>query len=296
MYYCCNLTLPILSFYCFYTLIFIVWVNCFQVAAREMGVTSLQIPGDNTADCSNQLFTCYSFDFAQQIHIPSNPQQPGPMYFKTPRKCGVFGVLAEALSQVTLFLVDEAVDTGKGANTVISLLDFFFAYYGLKEEECHLYADNCTGQNKNNAMLQYLLWRVMTNRHKKITLSFLVAGHTKFSPDWAFGLFKKCFRRTKVDCLQDVVDLAKRASTKGIITPQLCGKEDGTVLVPTRDWNTMLDVWYKKLVGLKQFHHFVFLPTGEVHVRLTSSSELQVFNLLKTMKNQTVSSHPSSSL
>lgn len=37
----------------------------------------------------------YSFDYAQQVHIPSNPMQPGPIYLKTPRKCGIFGVMCE---------------------------------------------------------------------------------------------------------------------------------------------------------------------------------------------------------
>ena len=37
----------------------------------------------------------YSFDYAQQVHYPADPQQPGPIYFKTPRKCGIFGVMAE---------------------------------------------------------------------------------------------------------------------------------------------------------------------------------------------------------
>ena len=186
---------------------------------------------------------------------------------------------------MALFLLDEAVETGKGANTVISLLNFFFENFGLKETECHLHADNCTGQNKNNAMLQYLLWRVMTNRHKKITLSFLVAGHTKFSPDWCFGLFKRTFRRTKVDCLGDIVNVAKKSSTSGIIIPQLCGTEDGSPLVPVRNWTGFLDTWFRKLVGLKKFHHFEFTESGEVHVRLTCSSEQQVINLLKDTKN-----------
>ena len=34
----------------------------------------------------------YSFDFAQQFHFPSDPFQPGSIYFLTPRKCGLFGV------------------------------------------------------------------------------------------------------------------------------------------------------------------------------------------------------------
>jgi len=29
----------------------------------------------------------FSFDYAQQVHFPSNPLQPGPIYFLTPRKC-----------------------------------------------------------------------------------------------------------------------------------------------------------------------------------------------------------------
>ena len=41
---------------------------------------------------TEMLSLSYSFDHAQQIHYPSNPLQPGPLYFKTPRKCGVFGV------------------------------------------------------------------------------------------------------------------------------------------------------------------------------------------------------------
>ena len=47
--------------------------------------------------CSLDAFVHYSFDFAQQVHIPSNPMQPGPIFFKTPRKCGIFGVYCEAV-------------------------------------------------------------------------------------------------------------------------------------------------------------------------------------------------------
>ena len=50
-----------------------------------------------------------------------------------------------------------------------------------------MHCDNCVGQNKNNAFMFYLLWRVMSGSHKSITLSFMVAGHTKFSCDRHFG-------------------------------------------------------------------------------------------------------------
>ena len=41
--------------------------------------------------------------------------------------------------------------------------------------------------------------------HKSIAISFLIVGHTKFAPDWAFGLLKQHFRKTRVNCLDDLV-------------------------------------------------------------------------------------------
>ena len=92
----------------------------------------------------------YSFDFAQQIHVPSNPLQPGPVYFKTPRKCGIFGVMCEGIPHQVNFLIDEAVSVGKGANATISYVHYYLEHYGLGEQHAHLHADNCTGQNKNS--------------------------------------------------------------------------------------------------------------------------------------------------
>ena len=67
----------------------------------------------------------YSFDYAQQVHIPSNPQRPGPIYFKMPLKCGIFGITAEAVPRQVNFLIDEGVAVGKGANPTISYVHFF---------------------------------------------------------------------------------------------------------------------------------------------------------------------------
>ena len=94
----------------------------------------------------------------------------------------MFGVHCEAIPRQINFLTDESGEVGKGPNTVISRLHYFFDVHGLGETDVYLLADNCTGQNKNNAMMNYLIWRVMTGRHTNITYPFLVVGHTKFSP------------------------------------------------------------------------------------------------------------------
>ena len=109
----------------------------------------------------------------------------------------------KSFSQVN-YLIDKAVNTGKGANSIISTLHHFFEHHSLGESDITLHADNCSGKNKNRYMMQYLTWRVMVGLNN-ITVSFLIVGHTKFAPDWCFSLFKRAFRRTRVGCLDDIV-------------------------------------------------------------------------------------------
>ena len=82
--------------------------------------------GSGSCDaCSLNATIHYSFDYAQQVHIPSNLQQPGPIYFKTPRKCGIFGVICEGLPRQVNFIIDEASSTGKGAHPTISYVHYY---------------------------------------------------------------------------------------------------------------------------------------------------------------------------
>ena len=126
----------------------------------------------------------------------------------------------------------------------VSLLHFFFENYGLGEIDVHLHADNCSGQNKNNVMLQYLLWRVLSGRHQSVTLSFLITGHTKFSPDGSFGLIKRRFRKTEVNCLATLQDVV--TSSSNVNLSQLCGNENGDVFVTSHKWDDFLSAFFKK--------------------------------------------------
>ncbi|GFN80986.1 hypothetical protein PoB_000749200 [Plakobranchus ocellatus] len=164
--------------------------------------------------CTCNIKVMYAFDFAQQVHLPSSPMQPGPIYFLTPRKCGLFGVCCPGIPEQMNFVVDEGMCCGKGSNFVISYVHFFFENYGLGETELVLYCDNCSGQNKNNFMLWYLLWRVSHGYHRHISLNFMVPGHTKFALDWCFGLLKQNFRRSEVHCLQDVYSVIEGSATR----------------------------------------------------------------------------------
>ena len=255
--------------------------------AAENDITMLDANTQNSRDVTFH----YSFDFAQQVHYPSNPLQPGPIYFKTPRKCQLFGVNAEGLPQQINYMIDEAVACGKGANQVISMLHHFLERYGIGEMHLHLHADNCCGQNKNNAMLHYLCWRTLTGRHTTAKISFMLAGHTKFSCDWCFGLVKRLFRKTSVSCLDDISNVVRESTEKsGINVPQLVGDQSGQVLVRTYDWTTFLQTYFKPVVGVKLKHHFRFDANspGIVFTKeRVSSNEKQQTILKETIRQDT---------
>ena len=129
--------------------------------------------------------------------------------------------------------------------------------------------------------LQYLCWRVLTGQHNNITLSFLVAGHTKFSPDWCFGLAKQKLRKTKVGCLADIATTIDQSATSN--TTQLAGTEDGIPIVTTYDWVGYLASHFRRIPHIKRQHHFMLTSESKGYVTLKeySDSEEVKFKMLK---------------
>ena len=48
----------------------------------------------------------------------------------------------------------------------------------------------------------------------------MVPGHTKFKCDGSFGLIKKLYRKTIVDCVNHIVEVVKKSSTAGLSKTQ----------------------------------------------------------------------------
>jgi len=238
--------------------------------------------------CRLKIATHYSFDYAQQVHYPYSSQQKGTEYFITPRKCQVFGVCAEAISRQALFLTDESETKGKGSLAVISMLDAFFRLHGLGECAAHLHADNGVGQNKNNDLMWYLMWRVMNGLHEKITITFMPPGHTKFSPDSYFGLFKIKYRKSTIDSLGDLVACVSHASEKGALVPQPYGKHLGfrDPIYEYRNWCHYLERFFKPIDGITDYNYFAFdhERPGWVSLKTKTNDESEDVFLLKSRR------------
>ena len=183
------------------------------------------------------------------------------------------------------YLIDEACNTGKGGNTIISMLHHFLAVHGFGERKVHFHCDNCCGQNKNRFLMYYLMYRILSGLHDEITVSFLSVGHTKFSPDWCFGLFKRHFRRCRVGCLDDIVKAVNESAKPNVA--QLVGSQDGELIVPMYNWSKYFEEVTVKssLKGISQMHHFRFTRQhpGKVFVKDNNREKERCINLLKDL-------------
>lgn len=225
----------------------------------------------------------YSFDMAQQVHIPSNPLQPGPIYFLVPFRIGIFGVMCETVNKQVNYLLPESVGRTKGSNVVVSLFHNYLENYSHGEDTMFIHADNCVGQNKNNILLGYLAWRISNNKNKRIVLSFMPVGHTKFARDSAFGLLKKRFRVTYISSIQEFADcIEKSTPTTHVNSAVAVGNEIGEVAANTYDWlNFLKDSNANKVPHITKYNHFELNVSykGRVHCKLNIDGNEFVYRI-----------------
>ena len=98
----------------------------------------------------------------------------------------------------------------------------------------------------------------MTGLHKEVKISFLPVGHTKFSLDWCFRLFKWKYRKMRIGCLYDIVKAVNESGSPNIA--QLVGTQAGEVIVPMFNWSDYFEHKTIKtaLKGISHMHHFHF--------------------------------------
>ena len=107
---------------------------------------------------------------------------------------------------------------------VVSWLDLF-DHHGFGEKHFFIHTDNCTSQNKNNCMVQYLVWMVTTSSlYVSFPLaiqSFLQVGILACSSDstgWKW-----------IACRQNIVEVVNFSAEYNVA--QLVSHEDGTIIV-----------------------------------------------------------------
>lgn len=226
-------------------------------------------------------FVHYTFDYSQNLTLPHHAHQMGPLYFLSLRKVQLFGFRVDGQPKQLNFLIDENQTIGydgsstHGPDAVISMIDWAMHECGQGETECTIHADNCGAQNKNQFILGYFMWRILTGQHEKITYSMQVPGHARCLIDGGFGLIKKLYRRSDCDDLKQLETVVNRSSQTNV-----------SVLYPSwqwRSWKQYLSENFKPVKGIRKYQHFVFQKNepGVVTVKQSVSGVEEKVNILK---------------
>ena len=122
-----------------------------------------------------------------------------------------------------------------------------------------LVCDNCAGQNKNRMVLRYCVWLVESAKFDRVSLIFLVAGHTKNPCDRMFNLMKLEYHHKNIF---DVDDLINSLGAHPLV--------DAQPAPDFKDYDAYFDKGYERPTGFKQFHCFEIVSSMEKKESLTT--------------------------
>eukprot|EP00956_Cyclotella_meneghiniana_P014584 scaffold21901_cov59-Cyclotella_meneghiniana.AAC.1 len=194
----------------------------------------------------------YTFvvDYGQNMELPVfNYEQPGCSYYYTPLGIYNLGMVDQAYNGVNgdeephdhmhAHVYHEGVGK-KGANNVCSLIVKTLRLKNLLREnesggELNVVFDNCSGQNKNNAVLKLMVWLTEMGYFKQVNFVFLVVGHTKNAADRIFNLLKLKYRKCNIYTMPQLVETLNESEHVTIHETQ-----------PSdfHDWETYLNHFY----------------------------------------------------
>ena len=99
--------------------------------------------------------------------------------------------------------------------------------------------------------------------------------HTRFGPDWCFGLIKIKYKHSYVSAISQLAEVVLTSTTKSINIPQLISEPcSDNSLVPVRTWKVFLEACFRKIPNLTKYHHFRLSSSepGKVFIREFQSS------------------------
>src|ERR1044071_7685382 len=111
----------------------------------------------------------------------------------------------------------------------------------------------------------------------------MVAGHTKFSSDGFFDLFKLKLRKSEVDNLDDLIDVVNNSTLGGFNQTQTIFDKNGNCIVHFYNWTEFLSKYFKTIPNILKYHHFIFHKNniGKVKVKKTIDGDEQIVNIIK---------------
>ena len=148
-------------------------------------------------------FVVLAFDYARQLAVPHLGDETTEGFWASKKALDVnlFGVVNEGAGKHGLgtpFLIPERVKSG--SDTVCSMLHHYISNNSKvrNAREMHLWSDSCTGQNKNNIVVAFIMLLVHNGIYDAVDWRFFAVGHSKFDPDRLFGSIRSALHHQTV--------------------------------------------------------------------------------------------------
>jgi hypothetical protein len=103
----------------------------------------------------------------------------------------------------------------------------------------------------------------------------MVAGHTKFSPDRNFGMIKKLYRKSTINCVDDFVKVVENSSPKGLNKVQRYKNSEGFQYL---DIKASLGSYFVKIPNIARYHHFHFSADNLEIVKVQEFADSPLIN------------------
>lgn len=223
-----------------------------------------------------------SFDYARQLDVPCFVDETTEGFWagKKAYDIPLFGIVNEGARAEThrhLYLLPEGVKNG--SDTVCSML-----YHWIQSQDFRgarnmkMWSDSCTGQNKNNIVLAFVMMMFHNGLFDEVEWRFLEVGHTKFNVDLAFGMCRTKLHHstcTTPSELKNTLDSIQGVSSI-LFDP-----------IRIRDWHGALKS-FRKLPNIKKTFYYRIVVRkegcGNVYVYTCdkTTGELKRHNLLES--------------
>ncbi|KAH3812837.1 hypothetical protein DPMN_141278 [Dreissena polymorpha] len=82
----------------------------------------------------------------------------------------------------------------------------------------------------------------------------MLAGHTRFAPDWYFGNRTVKWRASDAETMQDIATTVRSLSRSGHNIPHLVSDTESPVKF--FDWRSHLEASFGNMTSITKYHHF----------------------------------------
>ena len=191
------------------------------------------------------LVLCADYQMCKLVPYWGMTAQPGCTYYLQKLNHDLFGIVNHGSNSSAVYLFNETMGPKNTDHTVTYLGDYI-SKLPTWIKRIHLFLDNASSTNKHFYTMAWAMEMVQQGKVSFLRVSFLIAGHTKFSPDLLFSRIAQTYNKSDVFTTAELGEIVARYATVVI--------DDGTMVC---DWRSVLTK-YSKLPGIRSLHDFIF--------------------------------------